>query len=63
MAKAQHKEKPENPACRNHSDQEATHRCDNCKKPYCKKCVREQGHDRVFCAECELRVAGFLNLI
>ena len=63
MDKAKHKEKPEKPKCRNHSDQEATYRCDNCGKPYCKKCVREQGHDRVFCAECELLVADFLDLI
>ncbi len=63
MAKAKHKEKPEKSTCRNHSDQEATQRCDNCKKPYCKRCVREQGSGKVFCAECELLVAGFFNLI
>jgi len=63
MANPKHRETPEKPKCRNHKEEEATYRCDNCGKPYCKRCVREQGFDRVFCSECELLVVDFLDLI
>ncbi len=63
MRKFEYKEKPRKPKCQNHPDQEATYRCDNCGKPYCKRCVKGQGYGRVFCAECEVLVADFLDLI
>ncbi|NIQ36980.1 MAG: hypothetical protein GTN81_00090 [Proteobacteria bacterium] len=49
--------------CRSHPSRRATYRCDNCGRFYCKQCVKGQGFDRVFCAECELAVADFLDLI
>jgi hypothetical protein len=51
MGNANQKEKLEKPKCLNHPEQEAIYRCDNCGKPYCERCVKEKGYDRVFCAD------------
>ncbi len=63
MGKIDQGKTAQKPVCRNHPDKEATYRCDNCGKPYCKQCIKEQGYDRAFCSECELLVADFLGLI
>ncbi|NIM97429.1 MAG: hypothetical protein GTO24_04900 [candidate division Zixibacteria bacterium] len=63
MANAKRRETPEKPKCRNHPDEAGTYRCDNCGKLYCEKCVKGQGYGRFFCAECELLILDFLDLI
>jgi hypothetical protein len=55
--------KSEEARCPNHPDEEATYRCDNCGKPYCERCVKENGYDRVFCPECALFIADLIDLV